>query len=215
VLAALHARETTGRGQLVEVNLLSSLLSSMVNQSAGYTAAGAVPGILGNRHPSIAPYQLFPTSDRPVVIAVGNDGQFTQLCEALGIAETARDSRFATNSARVTHIDELDQIITARTKERTADYWDRVLSARGVPCGPVNDMAAAFAMATDLGLKPRITVGAGREAVDLAANPITMSDTPVTYLRRPPRLGQHSDEVRAWLHSPIPTFNNQTSGAQH
>jgi crotonobetainyl-CoA:carnitine CoA-transferase CaiB-like acyl-CoA transferase len=80
VLAALRARETTGRGQLVEVNLLSTLLSSMVNQSVGYTAAGAVPGILGNRHPSIAPYQLFPASDRSVVIAVGNDRQFAQLC---------------------------------------------------------------------------------------------------------------------------------------
>ena len=202
VLAALRAREATGRGQLVEVNLLSTLLSSMVNQSVGYTAAGAVPGILGNRHPSIAPYQLFPTSDRPVVIAVGNDRQFTQLCTALGIPEAANDHRFATNQARVAHIDELDRTITARTIEQTADHWYRVLSAHGIPCGPVNDIAEAFAMANELGLNSRITLGAGQDSVELAANPISLSDTPVTYDRRPPRLGQHADEVRAWLNSP-------------
>lgn len=201
VLAALRARETTGRGQLVEVNLLSTLLSSMVNQSVGYTAAGAVPGILGNRHPSIAPYQLFPASDRPVVVAVGNNRQFAQLCAALGIPEAGTDPRFATNQGRVAHIDELDQTITARTSEQTADHWYRVLSAHGIPCGPVNDIADAFAMAGELGLNARITVGTGQDSVDLAANPITLSDTPVTYVRRPPRLGQHADEVRAWLQS--------------
>ncbi|MEV7135259.1 CoA transferase [Arthrobacter sp. NPDC093128] len=205
VLAALRARETTGRGQLVEVNLLSTLLSSMVNQSVGYTAGGAVPGILGNRHPSIAPYQLFPASDRPVVIAVGNDRQFAQLCAALGIPEAGDDPRFATNPARVAHINELDQTITAQTIQQTADYWYRVLSARGVPCGPVNDIAEAFAMASELGLNARITVGADQDSVDLAANPIMLSDTPVTYVRRPPRLGQHADEVRAWLQSATTT----------
>lgn len=202
VLAALRAREQTGKGQLVEVNLLSTLLSSMVNQSVGYTAGGMVPGILGNRHPSIAPYQLFPASDRPVVIAVGTDRQFTQLCEALGVPEAASDPRFKTNAARVSHVEELDGIITARMKDQTADHWYQLLSARGIPCGPVNDIADAFAMAADLGLNARITVGAGREGVDVAANPITLSDTPVTYIRRPPKLGQHSEEVRAWLQNP-------------
>ncbi|WP_454810563.1 CaiB/BaiF CoA transferase family protein [Paenarthrobacter nitroguajacolicus] len=209
VLAALRARETSGRGQLVEVNLLGTLLSSMVNQSVGYTAAGAIPGILGNRHPSIAPYQLFPASDRPVVVAVGNDRQFIQLCEALGIPEAAKDSRFATNSSRVAHIDELDRVITARTTEATADHWYRVLSARGIPCGPVNNIAEAFAMANDLGLNARVTVGPDEDSVNLAANPITLSETPVAYLRRPPRLGQHAEEVRAWLNSQ-PTPNSQT-----
>jgi crotonobetainyl-CoA:carnitine CoA-transferase CaiB-like acyl-CoA transferase len=205
VLAALRARESTGRGQLVEVNLLSTLLSSMVNQSVGYTAAGAVPGILGNRHPSIAPYQLFPASDRSVVIAVGNDRQFTQLCSALGIPETANDPRFATNTARVAHIDDLDETITARTIGQTAHHWYRVLSAHGIPCGPVNNIAEAFAMANELGLNARVTVGTAQDSVELAANPITLSDTPVAYLRRPPRLGQHADEVRAWLKSPAAT----------
>jgi crotonobetainyl-CoA:carnitine CoA-transferase CaiB-like acyl-CoA transferase len=215
----------------VEVNLLSTLLSSMVNQSVGYTAAGAVPGILGNRHPSIAPYQLFPASDRSMVIAVGNDRQFTQLCTALGIPEAAKDPRFTTNTARVAHIDELDRTITGRTTGQTADHWYRVLSAHGIPCGPVNNIAEAFAMAKELGLNARVTVGSGhdsaahdganQDSVDLAANPITLSDTPVSYRRRPPRLGEHAGEVRAWLTSlPVTespqhhsSINNQPMGA--
>jgi crotonobetainyl-CoA:carnitine CoA-transferase CaiB-like acyl-CoA transferase len=199
VLAALRAREITGRGQLVEVNLLSTLLSSMVNQSAGYTATGAVPGILGNRHPSVAPYQLFPAADRPVVVAVGNDRQFTAFCTGLGVPELAADPRFATNPDRVAHVDALDEIVSARMTTRPADHWFTVLSALGVPCGPVNDIASAFALAAHLGLSGRIAVGEGPDVVGLVANPIELSDTPTAYRRRPPRLGQHTDELRAWL----------------
>lgn len=202
VLAALRARETTGRGQLVQVNLLSSLLSSMVNQAAGYTAGGAIPGILGNRHPSIAPYQLFPTADRPVVVAVGNDRQFADFCAALGIPDAATDPRFTTNPARVANIDALDDVVTARMTRQPADHWFAELSARGVPCGPVNDLADAFTLAADLGIGGRIPVGAGPDTVDLVANPIELSDTPAVYDRRPPRLGEHTDELRAWLHNP-------------
>jgi crotonobetainyl-CoA:carnitine CoA-transferase CaiB-like acyl-CoA transferase len=203
VLAALRAREITGRGQLVEVNLLGTLLSSMVNQSAGYTAAGAVPGILGNRHPSIAPYQLFPAADRPVVVAVGNDRQFAALCSGLDVPELAEDPRFATNPDRVAHIDVLDEIVSARMATRPADYWFTVLSALGVPCGPVNDIANAFELAADLGLSARVAVGEGHDVVDLVANPIELSNTPPAYRRRPPRLGEHTDELRAWLARPL------------
>lgn len=214
VLAALRAREITGRGQLVQVNLLSSLLSSMVNQAAGYTAAGAVPGILGNRHPSIAPYQLFPTADRPVVVAVGNDRQFTDFCAALGIPEAATDPRFITNPARVAHIDALDELVTAQMTRRPADHWFAELSARGVPCGPVNDLADAFALAGDLGVGGRIPVGPADHAVDLVANPIELSDTPAVYERRPPRLGEHTDELRAWLRRPATDPADSATGRQ-
>ncbi len=214
VLAALRVRESTGRGQQVQVNLLSSLLSSMVNQAAGYTAGGAVPGILGNRHPSIAPYQLFPTADRPVVIAVGNDRQFTDFCAALGIPETATDPRFATNPARVAHIDALDDTVTAQITRHPADHWFRVLSERGVPCGPVNDLADAFDLAADLGVGGRIPVGTDPDTVELVANPIELSDTPAVYSRRPPRLGEHTDELRAWLHS-RPAPESATSPQTH
>jgi crotonobetainyl-CoA:carnitine CoA-transferase CaiB-like acyl-CoA transferase len=199
VLAALQGRERTGRGQLVEVNLLSSLLSSLVNQAAGFTAAGAVPGILGNRHPSIAPYQVFPTADRPLVVAVGNDRQFASLCKGLDRPDLVTDPRFATNPDRVAHVDALAEIITTRMVQRPAGEWFEVLTPLGVPCGPVNDLRGAFDLAESLGLPARVGVGDGAHEVSLVANPIGLSDTPPQYRRRPPRLGEHTDEVRAWL----------------
>jgi crotonobetainyl-CoA:carnitine CoA-transferase CaiB-like acyl-CoA transferase len=192
ILAALRVRDATGEGQRIEVDLLGTLLSSLVNQSTGYTAAGFVPGALGNRHPSIAPYEVFPTADRPIVVAVGNDRQFTVLCEALGIAA---DPRFATNADRVAHVHELADVIGQRLATGPARHWFDLLTPVGVPCGPVNDIAAAFALADELGLGARVSVGEPGDAVDLVANPITLSTTPPTYRRRPPRLGEHTDEL--------------------
>jgi crotonobetainyl-CoA:carnitine CoA-transferase CaiB-like acyl-CoA transferase len=201
ILAALRARESTGEGQLVEVNLLSTLLSSLVNQSVAHTAAGAVPGILGNRHPSIAPYEVYPTADRAMVVAVGNDRQFRALCQGLGIPALADDHRFATNPARVANVDALAEEVTPRLMERPASTWFSVLTPLGVPCGPVNDLAGAFEFAAELGLDPCVTVGNGDEAVSVVSNPITLSASPATYRRRPPGLGQHDAELREWLAS--------------
>ncbi|MGC7098469.1 CaiB/BaiF CoA transferase family protein [Amycolatopsis lurida] len=194
VLAALRDRERTGEGQLVEVNLLSTLLSSMVNQSAGYTLAGVVPGRMGNRHPSIAPYAVFTAADRPFVLAVGNDRQFSALCRGIGLSE---EDRFATNTSRVEHVEELTGLINDRLGTRTADEWFKILSPLGVPCGPVNDLAGAFALAEDLGLHPL--------ADGLVANPIGLSRTPPAYHRPPPRLGEHTEDLAAWLDHPPST----------
>ncbi|HEX8518011.1 MAG TPA: CoA transferase [Pseudonocardia sp.] len=206
ILAALRARDRTGVGQRVEVNLLSCLLSSLVNQAAGYTAAGVVPGILGNRHPSITPYEVYPTADRPLAVAVGNDRQFAAFCTGLGRPELADDPRFATNPDRVAHREALAGIVTSAMARRTADAWFATLSALGVPCGPVNDVAEAFDLAAELGLEARVTVGDGSgddgDAVDLVANPIGLSATPPAYRRRPPRTGEHTAELRAWLGDP-------------
>jgi crotonobetainyl-CoA:carnitine CoA-transferase CaiB-like acyl-CoA transferase len=199
ILAALRAREQTGQGQHVEVNLLSTLLASLVNQSAGYTAGGAVPGILGNRHPSIAPYEVFPTSDRPIAVAVGNDRQFAALCGGLELPELMRDSRFRTNTDRVAHVDELAAVLTPRLATRSAADWVAELTPLGVPCGPVNDLAAAFDFAETLGLAPTAEVGAGGDAVRLPANPIGLSATPARYAVRPPGLGEHTDDIARWL----------------
>jgi crotonobetainyl-CoA:carnitine CoA-transferase CaiB-like acyl-CoA transferase len=203
ILAALRHRDATGEGQRVEVNLLSSLLSSMVNQSAGFTAAGVVPGILGNRHPSIAPYEVFEAADRPFVLAVGNDRQFAALCDVLGMSELAEDPRFATNPARVAHVEQLAERLGARLRTRSAADWYAELTPKGVPCGPVNDLAGAFALAEDLGLAPRAELGnKDEDDVSLVANPIGLSATPPAYRARPPRLGEHTAELRSWLNAP-------------
>lgn len=204
ILSALRAREATGRGQRVEINLLSTLLSSMVNQAAGYTAAEAIPESLGNRHPSIAPYEVYPTADRPFVVAVGNDRQFRSLCAGLGVPYLANEERFRTNTDRVANVDALGELIRTQLSARPAAQWFDILSPLGVPCGPVNDLAGAFELAERLDLCPTVTMGAEGDAVTLVSNPISLSDTPPRYHRRPPRLGEHDDELRRWLSTPRP-----------
>ncbi len=186
ILAALHHRDQTGEGQRVEVNLLSSLLSALVNQSSGYVAGGVVPGILGNAHPSIAPYEVFATADRPIVIAVGNDGQFRALAAALERADLGEDERFATNPARVAHRAELKALLEERLQTRGAGEWQEAITAAGVPCGPINDLAHAFELAQSLGLEPIIEI----DGVPTVSNPVTLSRTPVEYRLAPPDLGQ-------------------------
>jgi len=186
ILAALRHREATGLGQLVELDLLTVLLSSMVNQSAGFTLAGSVPKPMGNRHPSIAPYEVFPTADQPIVLAVGNDRQFRRLCSVLDVPELATDPRFVANSDRVEHVDELFDLLAARLRARPAQHWFETLTPLGVPCGPVNDVARAFALAESLDLSPTATI----DDMTLVANPIRLSRTPVTYRLRPPKLEQ-------------------------
>ena len=185
ILAALHERGTSGRGQRVEVNLLSSLLSGMVNQSSGYVGADFVPHIMGNRHPSIAPYESYPTSDTPMVIAVGNDRQFRACAEVLGRPEWADDPRFSTNPQRVHHREELYDLMCAQLRGRGAEAWFAELSAAGVPAGPIHDIAGAFELATRLGLEP-VALAEGEPTV---ASPITLGRTPVTYRSAPPELG--------------------------
>jgi len=198
ILAALRHRAATGEGQRVEVNLLSSLLSALVNQSSGYVAGGVVPGIMGNRHPSIAPYETVAAADRPLVLAVGNDRQFRALCSVIGRPELADDVRFATNPDRVRHRADLVTELTGALAARSAADWVDALSAAGVPCGPINDLAEAVQLAERLGLEPVVTV----DGVPTVADPLTLSATPVSYRRRPPAVGADSADVRAWLARP-------------
>ncbi|MEU9591011.1 CoA transferase [Streptomyces sp. NPDC048193] len=191
ILAALRHRERTGRGQLVEVSLLGSLLSAMANQSSGYVAAGVVPGRLGNAHPSIAPYETFRTADRPIALAVGNDRQFAALAALLGRPEIADDRRFRTNPDRVAHRSELRPHLEALLRTRTADHWAGVLPAAGVPAGPVNGLDEAFDYAERLGVEAVVDVAGTRQV----AHPIRLGVTPAQYLLAPPELGEHTQEV--------------------
>jgi crotonobetainyl-CoA:carnitine CoA-transferase CaiB-like acyl-CoA transferase len=190
ILAALRHRDLTGEGQRVEVNLLSSALSALVNQSSAHVVAGQVPGLMGNRHPSIAPYEVLRCADRPLVVAAANDKLFGLLAQGLGRAELAADPRFGTNRDRVAHRDVLVAELEDVLRERTADAWFRDLSALGVPCGPINDVGQAFELAEQLGLDPVAEVPSadGGRPVRTVAHPIRMSATPATYRSAPPRL---------------------------
>ena len=200
ILAALRHREATGEGQRVSVDLLSCLLAALVNQGSAYTVAGVVPRRMGNAHPSISPYESYPTGDGELVLAVGNDRQFAALCEVLGAPELARDARFATNPQRVAHRDELRVALNARLSARPAVEWATALTGARVPAGVVNDIAGAFALADSLGLEPTVAVpvdpadpAAG--SVALTRNPIGLSATPASYRSAPPPLGG-ADAVR-------------------
>jgi crotonobetainyl-CoA:carnitine CoA-transferase CaiB-like acyl-CoA transferase len=189
ILAALEHRRQSGEGQLVEVDLLSALLAGLVNQSSAFTAAGVVPGRMGNRHPSIAPYELLHCRNGEIVIAVGNDRQFRDLCDVLGTPELADDEHFATNPARVEHRDELRPSLEAALAARPAGEWVDLLRARRVPAGVVNDIGAAFEFAAGLGLDPIVEIPRqDGPPARLPRNPIKLSKTPASYRLPPPRL---------------------------
>ncbi len=197
VLAALRVRDVTGRGQRVEVNLLSSLLAALANQASSYLATGAAPSRLGSVHPSIAPYEMLFCDDGPIVIACGNDGQFRRLAALLGDESLADDERFATNSARVHNRPALVAALGALLSRDTAEAWATKLLAVGVPAGRVGSVADGFALATSLGLDPLVEVGA--DAPAQVRHPITYSDTPIRHYGPPPKLGEHSQSLRDWL----------------
>ena len=191
ILAALRHRDATGEGQRVQVDLLSCLLAALVNQGSAFTVAGVVPARMGNAHPSISPYELYPTGDGDLVLAVGNERQFAALCEVLGAPELAADARFATNPQRVAHRDDLRAALIARLSARPAVEWADTLTGARVPAGVVNDIAGAFALARSLGLDPVVQVpDAAGGSVGLTRNPIGLSRTPPTYRSAPPRLGE-------------------------
>jgi crotonobetainyl-CoA:carnitine CoA-transferase CaiB-like acyl-CoA transferase len=199
VLAALNQRNETGVGQHVEVNLLSSALSGLVNHSGAHTAAGIVPTRMGNAHPSVYPYLPLPTKDRDVIITAANDRQFRALCEVLGIAELADDDRFRLNADRTANRGELEPVLIEKLAEWSADDLFIALNKAGVPCGPINTIAEGVALAERLGLQPRVTLGEGDREVDLVRNPITFSEATPRYTAPPPELGEHTDAIRAWL----------------
>jgi crotonobetainyl-CoA:carnitine CoA-transferase CaiB-like acyl-CoA transferase len=199
ILAALRHREATGQGQHVEVNLLSSALSGLVNQSSAYVAGGVVPYRMGNAHPSVFPYEALPTADREMIVAAANDRQFRKLCDVLGIPEVADDPRFARNRDRTGNRAELKPILVERLATRGADEWFDLLVDAGVPCGPINTIDGGFAAADQFALDPVVEVGEGERAVPMARHPITFSATPARYELPPPQLDEHGAELRKWL----------------
>jgi crotonobetainyl-CoA:carnitine CoA-transferase CaiB-like acyl-CoA transferase len=189
ILAALRHRDISGDGQLVEVDLLSSLLAALVNQGSAFTAAGVVAQRMGSAHPSIAPYASYATGDGQLVLAVGNDRQFEALCEVLGVPELAQRDGYATNPERVANHDILRTDLEGPLAARPATEWAALLTAARVPAGVVNDIAGAFALAQSLGLEPTVELPADDgTSVRLTRNPIRLSVTPARYSSAPPRL---------------------------
>ncbi|WP_032389325.1 CaiB/BaiF CoA transferase family protein [Rhodococcoides fascians] len=197
ILSALYHRQLTGEGQHVETNLLSTAMSTLVNQASSYVAGDVVPHRMGNSHPSIFPYEPFATGDGDLIVVAGNDGQFRRLAAAIGRPELASDPSFATAGKRSANREQLRPLLLDALSTKSARTWFEVLTEAGLPCAPINTVAGGIQLAEELGLAPVVEVG--RHAVPTVRNPIRMSRTPPSYRLAPPSLDEHGVWIRQWL----------------
>ena len=207
ILAALEVRHRTGLGQHIDMALLDVGMAILGNQAAGFLNTSKVPQRQGNSHPSLAPYQDFETMDGAMLLAIGNDGQFTRFCEVAAHPEWGADPRFASNTLRVKHRELLVALMQAVTSTRSTAQWIALLEDKAVPCGPINDIGQAFndAQVKARGLvvnQPRSPAVAAKTAVAsiaTVASPLRLTATPPVLHRPPPALGEHTDEILAEL----------------
>ena len=196
--AALRHREVTGEGQHLDISLLDTQVSLLSIQGLNYLTSGEVPGLLGNAHPNIVPYQVFPTADGNIIVAVGNDDQFKRYCEFAGVPELINDERFVTNKARVQNREALTQILNEVMRQNPSAYWLEELEKNKITCGPINNIDQVFADTQVVARDMRIEMNhpaTGGEPVSLIGSPSKMSVTEVSYRHAPPMLGQHTEEV--------------------
>jgi len=201
ILAALQVRDRTGEGQHIDMALLDVGMAILANQASAFLNTGKAPQRQGNTHPSLAPYQDFPTQDGSMLLAIGNNGQFARFCEAAGHAEWAADARFATNTLRVKHRGVLIPMMEELTRTRTTADWVTLLEDKAVPCGPINDIAQAFddaqVKARGLAVTLPRDAGDGIASITGVASPLRLTATPPVLRHAPPALGQHTQEVLA------------------
>lgn len=201
ILAAVHARHDSGKGQHIDVPLYDSQVAWLANQNMNYLISGVQPERMGTAHPNIVPYQTFSTADEPLVLAVANDRQFRHCCEGMQIDELADDPRFGTAASRVENRDALVALLQSRFSEGYRNDWLRVFREKAVPAGPVKGIAEVLSdeHAVERGLVRQLQDAAGNE-IPSVSNPVDFSATPVEYRYAPPSLGQHTNEVlRDWL----------------
>ncbi len=203
ILAALRERDTAGgRGQRIDLSLIGSTLSWLANQATNYLVGREVPGRMGNAHPNITPYETFPTRDGVIAIAVGSEHQWRRFCDALGLQDLAEEATFATNATRIANRHRLRAVLEPVLAGRTTAAWIESLTAADVPCGPINSVADAF---DDPDLpaasRPVVVDHPTAGSLRLPGIPFTLSSTPASVRRPPPLLGEHTDEVLAWLDS--------------
>lgn len=198
ILAALYERERSGAGQHIDLALLDTQVAGLANQALGFLVSGRSPRRRGTAHPNIVPYQAFATADGYLMLAIGNDRQFAAFCGLVGLSELATDPRFATNAARVNHRDLLVPKVAELLKRRETRHWLNELATASIPCGPINDIAQAFAEPQVVHREMHLTLphpSAG--TAPGVRNPIRFSRTAIEYLRAPPLLGQHTAELLA------------------
>jgi len=201
ILAALQVRDRTGEGQHIDMALLDVGMAILANQASAFLNTGHAPQRQGNTHPSLAPYQDFPTLDGSMLLAIGNNGQFARFCEAAGHAEWSADARFASNTLRVKHRGVLIPMMEELTRTRSTADWVALLEDKAVPCGPINDIAQAFddAQVKSRGLAVTLPrdAGDGIASITGVASPLRLTATPPVLRHAPPALGQHTREVLA------------------
>ena len=203
ILAALHARDNaragSGQGQHIDMALLDVGMSILANQAVGFLNTGEIPQRMGNLHPSVAPYQDFPSADGNVLLAVGNDGQFKRFCKAAGVPEWAEDPRFALNAGRVLNRKELLAQLIPLMKSKTTAEWIKLLESEAVPCGPINNIAQAFDDEQVQHRQLRVDIprhaGDGISSIATVASPLRLTATPPVVRRAPPVTGQHTEEI--------------------
>jgi len=196
ILAALTHRAETGVGQYIDLGLLDVQVGVLSNQAMNYLHTGKLPKRMGNAHPNVVPYQDFPTDDGYMILALGNDGQFARLAQAIDKPEWADDPRFSTNAQRVNNRDILISALSDITRSRTTKEWISLFERLGVPCGPINNLEQVFDDPQVVARNMQISMHHPRYGdMPLVANPIRLSETPVQYRNAPPALGEHTVEV--------------------
>ena len=198
VLAALRHRDATGQGQQIDIGMLDTHVAWLANQGMNYLATGENPPRLGNQHPNIVPYQVFPTADGHMVLSIGNDPTFKRFCEAFALAHLLADPRFATNAARVENRQLVTDTLTPVMQANPTLWWVERLEALKIGCGPINRLSEVFAdpQVIARGMVTELAHGAG-VPVKVISNPVRLSETPVDYRLAPPLLGEHTDAVLA------------------
>ena len=197
VLAALRHRDATGEGQQIDIGMLDTHVAWLANQGMNYLATREDPPRLGNQHPNIVPYQVFPTQDGFIVLSVGNDPTFKRFCEAFDLGHLLGDERFATNAARVANRQLVTDTLTPVMQSHPTAWWIERLEKIGVGCGPINQLSQVFAdpQVQARGVVVTMPHAAAKDGVEVIANPVRLSETPADYRLPPPVLGEHTDVV--------------------
>jgi formyl-CoA transferase len=196
ILAAITHRERTGQGQYIDAALLDTMVAFNANQAVSFLCSEKIPTRWGNAHPQVVPYEVFPTADGHIILAVGNDSQFASFCRAAGRPELAQEARFKTMSQRIAHRGELIPLIAEVMRARSKREWIELLEAANVPCGPINNTKEVFEdpQVRHRGLRVDMPHPLGG-AAPVVRSPVRLSETPVEYRLAPPMLGQHNEEV--------------------